>query len=122
MPSRAEAGGAPLQSEPPRSLPAFALEAATLQPLAGFSIDARVLSREDYSTGREAGLSPTDLALGWQEMAADAVLSRLDISPSGRWYRYRWPGEPPLPPAPTFPSRPNLHHLPPHKPNTRLVG
>src|SRR3546814_10278228 len=89
MPSRAEAGGAPLQSEPPRSLPAFALEAATLQPLAGFSIDARVLSREDYSTGREADLSPTDLALGWQEMADDAVLSRLDISQSGRWYRYR---------------------------------
>src|SRR3546814_16196431 len=32
----------------------------------------------------------------WQEMADDAVLSRLDISQSGRWYRYRWQGEPPL--------------------------
>ena len=112
MPPRAEAGGAPLQSTSPRSLSVFALEAATLQPLAGFSIDARVLSREDYSMGREAGLSPTDLALGWQEMADDAVLSRLDISQSGRWYRYRWQGEPPLAPARIARSSANMHMIP----------
>ena len=29
----------------------FRLEGADLQPLAGFSVDARVLSREDYSLG-----------------------------------------------------------------------
>lgn len=112
MPSRADAGGAPLQSRPPRSLPAFALEAATLQPLAGFSIDARVLSREDYSRGREADLSPTDLALGWQEMTDDAVLSRLDISQSGRWYHYRWKGEPPLAPTRIARSSANMHMIP----------
>jgi len=32
MPARAASGGAPLQSETPRAMPAFALEAATLQP------------------------------------------------------------------------------------------
>src|SRR5690606_3511965 len=112
MPARATAGGAPLQSTVPRSLPAFALEVATLQPLAGFSVDARVLSREDYSLGREADLSPTDLALGWQEMADDAVLSRLDISQSGRWYRYRWQGEPPLPRARIARSSANMHMIP----------
>ena len=112
MPARATAGGAPLQSTVPRSLPAFALEAATLQPLAGFSIHARVLSREDYSMGREADLSPTDLALGWQEMADDAVLSRLDISQSGRWYRYRWQGEPPLPRARIVRSSAKMHMIP----------
>src|SRR5205085_3694337 len=31
---------------------------ATLTPLAAFSVSARVLSREDYSFGRESGFSP----------------------------------------------------------------
>lgn len=60
-----------------------------LTPLADFSIDAKVLSREDYLLGRETDLSPTDLALGWQKMSDEAVLDKIDISQSGRWYRWR---------------------------------
>ena len=62
------------------------MPAATLQPLAGFSVEARVLSRENYRLGREAELSPTDLALGWQRMREDPVLAQLKISQSSRWY------------------------------------
>jgi len=105
-------GEAPLQTPAPASLSPFRLQAATLQPLAGFSIDARVLSREDYSFGREAELSPTDLALGWQRMRDDAVLSRLDISQSSRWYQFRWSGEPPLPPHEIARSSANMHMIP----------
>jgi hypothetical protein len=112
MPPRVPSGDAPLQSKVPGSLPAFRLRAATLQPLAGFSIDARVLSREDYSRGREATLSPTDLALGWQAMADDSVLSRLDISQSGRWYHYRWQGDAPLPPGDIVRNSANMHMIP----------
>ncbi len=112
MPPRVPSGAAPLQSKLPRPMSGFALQAAMLQPLAGFSIDARVLSREDYTMGREATLSPTDLALGWQQMADDAVLSRLDISQSGRWYQYRWQGEPPLPLAEITRSSANMHMIP----------
>ena len=83
-----------------------------LRPLAGFSIDARVLSREDYSFGREAMLSPTDLALGWGRMREDAVLARLDISQGGRWYQYRWQGDPPLPPTEIVRSSANMHLIP----------
>lgn len=36
-----------------------------LTPLASFNIRARVLSTENYYFGREADLSPIDLALGW---------------------------------------------------------
>ena len=90
LPPLVGADEAPLQSDVPGAMPAFALQAATLEPLAGFSIDARVLSREDYRMGREADLSPTDLALGWQRMREDDVLSRLQISQSSRWYSYRW--------------------------------
>jgi hypothetical protein len=112
LPPRVGSDEAPLQTDVPDSMPAFALQAATLQPLAGFSIDARVLSREDYRMGREAELSPTDLALGWQRMREDAVLSQLEISQSSRWYHYRWQDQPPLPPDEIARSSANMHMIP----------
>ena len=111
-PPRAPPGSEPLQSAVPGTLPPFRLAAAELSPLAGISVDARVLSREDYALGREADLSPTDLALGWGRMREDAVLSRLDISQSSRWYRYRWQGDPPLPPMEIARSSANMHMIP----------
>jgi len=112
MPPLVARGEPPLQSEVPASLGPFRLEGANLQPLAGFSIDARVLSREDYSFGREADYSPTDLALGWGRMTDDAVLGKLDISQSSRWYHYRWKGDPPIPPAEIIDSSANMHMIP----------
>ena len=112
MPPRVGAGDAPLQSDVPDSLRPFVLPAAALKPLAGFSIDARVLSREDYRLGREAELSPTDLALGWQRMREDAVLSQLQISQSSRWYNYRWRDQPPLPSSEIARSSANMHMIP----------
>ena len=88
------------------------MPAATLQPLAGFSVDARVLSRENYRLGREAELSPTDLALGWGRMGDEAVLSKLAISQAGRWYHYRWRGDPPIPPQEIIQSSANMHMIP----------
>ncbi len=112
MPPRVEANSEPLQSPVPASMPAFQLAVAQLQPLAGFSVDARVLSREDYSIGRAARLSPTDLALGWGRMREDAVLSHLAISQSARWYEYRWSGDPPLPLSEIARSSANMHMIP----------
>jgi hypothetical protein len=103
---------APLQTDVPDAMPGFVLQVATLEPLAGFSIDARVLSREEYRMGREADLSPTDLALGWKRMREDDVLSRLDISQSSRWYNYRWQDQPPLPPDEIARSSANMHMIP----------
>jgi hypothetical protein len=105
-------GDPPLQSPVPASLGDFKLASADLQPLAGFSVDARVLSRQDYDWGRESQLSPTDLALGWGHMRDDDVLARLDISQASRWYRYQWRGEPPLPPDEIARSSANMHLIP----------
>ena len=105
-------GAPPLQSDVPGDLAPFRLQAATLTPLAGFSVEARVLAREDYHLGREADLSPTDLALGWGRMREDTVLARLDISQSGRWYQYRWRDTPPLPPDEIVRSSANMHMIP----------
>lgn len=111
-PIRVAPGAAPLQSAVPASLQSFKLRQAELQPLAGISLEARVLSREDYAFGREADLSPTDLALGWQRMADETVLSRLEVSQSARWYHYRWQGDPPLPPDELARSSANMHLIP----------
>ncbi|MFT4046006.1 MAG: hypothetical protein QM661_04840 [Solimonas sp.] len=111
-PPQVAAGGPPLQSDVPASLRPFAVQAATLTPLAGFSIDARVLSREDYAWDREAKLSPTDLALGWGRMADDDVLSRLSLSQSVRFFSYSWKERPPLDPAEIVRSASNMHMIP----------
>jgi hypothetical protein len=108
----------PLQSPVPSDVAPIRLQAATLVPLAGFSVDARVLSREDYHLDRESQLSPTDLALGWNRMRDDDVLARLDISQSTRWYHYTWRDAPPLPPDEIVRSSANMHMIP----ATRVVA
>lgn len=112
LPPRVEAFAPPLQTSAPASLAPFRLQAATLTPLAGFSIDARVLSRRDYSSDREAELAPVDLALGWGRMRDDTVLAQLTITQSARWYRYRYGGEPPIPQAEIDRSAANMHMIP----------
>ncbi len=101
-----------LQSDAPGGMPTFILGDASAEPLAGFSVAARVLAREDYRHDREARYAPLDLALAWGRMRDDHVLSQLDISQSGRFYRYRWQGEPPLPPDELIRSSANMHLIP----------
>lgn len=122
LPPRVASSEPPLQTDVPDSLAPFALDAATLTPLAGFSVEARVLSREDYRSGRESDLSPTDLALGWARMTEDAVIDALDISQSSRWYRYRWSNQPPLPPQEIASSSANMHMIPGNDAVARMLA
>ena len=112
MPPRVARGAQPLQVDVPGDTALPAIGNARMTPLAGFSVEARVLSREDYRLGREAEFSPVDLALGWGRMSEDAVLSRLDISQGGRWYRYRWKDAPPIPVDEIVRSSANMHMIP----------
>ena len=105
-------GHAPLQTPVPATMTPFLLADAVLVPLAGISLEARVLSRQNYHFGRESRLAPTDLALGWQDMEREAVLRRLSITQSGRWYQYRWRDDPPLPPAVIARQSANMHLIP----------
>lgn len=112
LPPRLERGAAPLQTDVPAGMRLPTINQARVTPLAGFSIEARVLGREDYRLGREAEFSPTDLALGWSRMTEDAVLSRLEISQSSRWYHYRWKDQPPIPVQDIVRSSANMHMIP----------
>ncbi|HSW56436.1 MAG TPA: hypothetical protein VLH59_15230 [Ignavibacteriaceae bacterium] len=57
--------------------------------LAEYQIKARVLSRNNFSIGKESEISPFDLALGWGPMSDQSVIDKIDISQSNRWYRWR---------------------------------
>lgn len=112
MPPRVARDAVPLQSDAPAGMALPAIADANLRPLAGFSVAARVLAREDYRLDREAEYSPVDLALGWGRMTDDAVVSRLDIRQSGRWYRYSWKDTPPIPVDEIVRSSANMHMIP----------
>ena len=58
----------------------------TITPVQAYQLQARVLSTQQYRTGREADLSPVDLALGWGQMSDEAVISQIRISQSNRFY------------------------------------
>lgn len=106
-------GGEPLQTRVPPAMAPFRHNQFTVTPLAGFSIEARVLGREDYRFDTESAFSPTDLALGWRGMADPKNYRKLGISQSGRWYRYQWGAEgPPLPPAEIVHTSANMHLVP----------
>jgi hypothetical protein len=118
LPQQVNAGDEPLQTGLPAGMQPFILKKATLTPLAGFSVDALVLAREDYRMDAGALLSPTDLALGWKRMSEPVVLSKLKISQSTRWYFYSWNSEPPLPIPEMARSSANMHLIP----STDAVG
>ncbi len=60
-----------------------------IKGVATFDLTAKVLAKKNYRSGREADLSPTDLALGWGNMSDESILEKIQISQSGRFYRWR---------------------------------
>jgi hypothetical protein len=59
-----------------------------IEALAEYDIKARVLSRNNFSTGKESEISPLDLALGWGPMSDQSIIDKIDISQSNRWYHW----------------------------------
>ena len=83
-----------------------------LKALARFSVDARILHRKIYRYDRESRLAPVDLALGWKEMSDQAVLDRLKISQSTRFYWYQYQLPPPIPREQIIARSTNVHVIP----------
>jgi len=89
----------------------FEYKGYTVKPLATFAIEARILSKERYWMGREAELSPVDLALGWGSMSDETVLDQLDISQGGRFYYWR-ANSLPIPAGEISSHSANMHLIP----------
>ena len=86
-------------------------DGVSLQTRAHFDITARVLSRKDYSSASDGDLVPVDLALGWGRMSDSAVLDKIEISQSGRFYFWRV-SEFPIPENEIIESSANMHLIP----------
>lgn len=93
-----------------------------LTPLADYDIEARVLSREDYSIDAGSSLSPIDLAVGWKRMSDTAVIDQLDLSQSARFLTYRWSSQPPIPQTEIDRSAANMHMIPADATLARQLG
>ncbi|WP_444996246.1 hypothetical protein [Aliikangiella sp. IMCC44359] len=79
--------------------------------LANFSLTAKVLGKENYFFDQGSDLSPIDLALGWGRMSDESVISKINISQSGRWYR--WNAETfPIPRREIETHSANMHMIP----------
>lgn len=90
---------------------AFEHDGYRLTPLAGFALEARVLTTESYRFDRLAGLAPVDVGLGWGAMSDSAVLSQIELSQSGRfmyWHVARFP----IPEQQIIASAANMHLIP----------
>src|SRR5262245_59167624 len=78
---------APVQEPTARAL--HTRNGYSIEQLARFSVEARVLGVSHYRTDREADLAPVDLALGWGPMSDSAVLQKVAISQGNRFYYWR---------------------------------
>lgn len=82
-----------------------------ITPLATFNIKARVLATKDYYFGREAEISPIDFVLGWEQMSNQAVLNKIDVSQSNRFYFWHV-DEFPIPREEIETHSANMHMIP----------
>ncbi|MFK7914970.1 MAG: hypothetical protein AB8B93_13720 [Pseudomonadales bacterium] len=83
----------------------------TIAPLEQFELTGRVLSTHSYRSGREAELSPIDLAMGWDQMAEPGNIAQLNISQRNRWMY--WKAQTlPLPRRKLESSMANIHIIP----------
>jgi hypothetical protein len=113
LPDRFRRADVPLQSDIGNRIQAMTLGEATITPLAGFSLQARVLGRENYRLDAGAEFSPLDLALGWGPMAEPGMAEKLNVSQSSRWYRYSWSGDgPAIPLSEIISHSANMHMVP----------
>jgi hypothetical protein len=92
----------------------YAYPSYTIEPAKAYQMQARVLSRRDYSSGREAELSPVDLALGWGPMMDSDTLKEIKISQSGRFYFWKV-GKFPIPRKAIEHNSANVHIVPANK-------
>jgi hypothetical protein len=101
----------PIQTGLDAAVGAVQLGDFVLTPVARFEIEARVLSRREYTRGVEAEVSPVDLALGWGPMADPDVLAKISIRQSNRFY-YWSTRELPIPRREIETNSANMHMIP----------
>ena len=102
----------PVQQLLGHDAPVFAKDGFRVAALASFELEARVLRSRSYCCSGPDRLAPVDVAFGWGKMSDEAVLARIDVSQSGRFYFWRYEGAPPIPHREIELSSANMHLIP----------
>jgi len=103
-------------------MPNLAKPGYEIEPLARFSIEARVLRAEHYRLDRGAELAPVDLALGWGDMSDTAVLEQLEITQGMRYYYWKSiKSGTPIPHGDIVRQSANMHMVPANDTVARLL-
>lgn len=92
--------------------PAFQKDGFTIEPLASYEIDARILHKKRYGLGPSAKIAPYDFAVGWGVMSDQSVLDKLDISQGNRFYFYEYALPPPVEKREITVHSANMHLIP----------
>ncbi len=82
-----------------------------IKVLAEYKITARVLSRNNFSVGKESDLSPVDLALGWGPMSDQTVIDKIKFTQRNRWYNWQTDAYP-IPRQEIMTNSANVHIIP----------
>lgn len=77
--------------------------------VAEYQLRGRVLGKKHYQSGPQSELVPIDVAVGWGRMSDQAVLDRLTISMTNRFFFYEWSDGPPIPQDEIIVSAANNH-------------
>lgn len=87
-------------------------EKDVLQPLAKYTIKARILAKKRYYLDAQSKYAPWDFALGWKSMSDNNVLKNLKIRQSGRFYFIIWANSESVDRVKIFSESANTHIIP----------
>jgi hypothetical protein len=103
----------PIQTEvPPEQTAPWQHGVYMVRPLARYDIQARLLSRKNYSNDEIADLCPIDFAVGWGPMTDQAVLDRIRVWQTGRFFFWEYHNPAPLPKEQIIAHASNMHLIP----------
>ena len=83
-----------------------------MRALARFDITARLLSRKFYNSDEISDLTPIDFAVGWGPMSDQAVLDRVSVWQTGRFFFWKYQNPPPIPKEDVISHATNMHLIP----------
>ena len=83
-----------------------------INPMAKYSISARILAKKRYVRGWESEVSPWDIVFGWGDAANLLYTKNLDIRQTVRWYSYKISTDIPMEPQYIVSHTSNNHIVP----------
>ena len=83
-----------------------------LRALARYDITARLLSRKFYNGDEISDLCPIDFAVGWGPMSDQAVLDRVSVWQTGRFFFWKYQNPAPIAKEEIIKHAANMHLIP----------